>query len=124
MDGDEVVGAEHFGELGGVALVGLDAVTGTRGDQGGGDHIATNAHLEKPASDPEAAPAGFIADVKVGELAVLLLGDAPNGTFQGVLGGGNAAVVAGLRVTVALEDGDDGLFFMNVESEVECARRV
>ena len=124
VDGDEVVGAEDFGELGGVALVGLDPVAGTRGDQRRGDDIATDAHLQKPPGDPEAASAGLVADVQVGEPAVLLLGDAAHGALQGVLGGGDAAVLARLGVATAFQDGDDGLFFMHIESDVECACRV
>ncbi|OYU74083.1 MAG: hypothetical protein CFE32_18940 [Alphaproteobacteria bacterium PA3] len=91
---------------------------------GRGNDVATNAHLKKPPGDPESAPAGFVADVQILEASVLLLGNAPDGALQGVLGGGDAAVVARHCVAVALKDGNDGLFFMDVESEVECARRV
>jgi hypothetical protein len=80
--------------------------------------------LQEAAGDPKAASAGLVADVEVGKLATLGLGNPAHGPLQGVLGGGDAAVLARLRVAVGLEDGDDGLFFMDVESDVECACRV
>ena len=47
-------------------------------------------------------------------------GDTANASLQSVLGSGNGAVVARFGFAVTFEDGDDGLFFMDVESEVEC----
>ena len=124
IDGDEVVGAEIFGELHGVAFIGFDSVARFDGDERRGDDFATDAHLQESSGDPEAATAGFVADVKIGEWAVLFFGDAADGSLEGVLGGGDGSVVAGFCVAVTFEDGDDGLFFMNVESEVECLRCV
>ena len=43
-----------------------------------------------------------------------------HGSFEGVLSGGDGAVVSRLGIAVRCEDSDDGFFFMNVESEVEC----
>ena len=42
------------------------------------------------------------------------------GRSQGVLGDGDGAVVPRLGIAFRFEDGNDGFFFMNVESEVEC----
>ena len=120
VDGNEVVGAEIFGELHGVALVGLDAVPGFGGDEGGGDDVAGDPHLEKTTSDPESASARFVADVEVAEGAILTLGNAPHGSLQGMLGGGDGAVVAWLGLALRVEDCDDSFCFMHVESEVEC----
>ncbi len=44
----------------------------------------------------------------------------PHNSFESVLGAGDGAVVSRLGITIRFEDGDDGLCFMNVESEVEC----
>jgi hypothetical protein len=52
------------------------------------------------------------------------LGDPANDALQGMLAGGDAAVVAWFRVSIGFEDRDDGFFFMNVESEVGCPCRV
>ncbi len=82
------------------------------------------AHLEEAPGDPEAASARLVADVEVGEPALLLAGDAAHGALQGVLGGGDAAVGAGFGVALRFEEGDDGLFFMHVESDVEWFGRV
>ena len=120
VDCHEVVGAKVFGELHGVTFVGFDAITGFRGNEGWGDDIAPDPHLVKASGDPETTAAGFVAYVEIGELALLVLGDAPHGPFKGVLGGFNRAVVAGLGIAVRFQDGDDSFFFMNVESEVEC----
>jgi hypothetical protein len=78
----------------------------------------------QPSGDPEAAAAGLIADVKLAEFAPLGLGDPANDALQGVLAGGDAAVVAWFRVSIGFEDRDDRFFFMDVESEVECPCRV
>ena len=42
------------------------------------------------------------------------------GAFEGVLGGGDGAVVSRFGIVARFEDDDDGFCFMNVESEVEC----
>jgi len=65
VDGDEVVGAEVFGEFHGVAFVGFNAVARFGGDEGRGDDFTADAHLEKAPGDPEAASAGFVAKVEV-----------------------------------------------------------
>lgn len=122
VDGDEVIGTEIFGEFHGIAFIGFDAVAGFDGDERRGNDFATNAHLEEASGDPKPATAGFVADVEVGEWKVLIFGDAPYGSLEGVLGGGDGTVVARFGVAMRFEDGDDGLFFMNVESEVECLR--
>jgi hypothetical protein len=62
--------------------------------------------------------------VKVGEFAFLLLGDPAHGSFKGVLGGADRAVVAGFGFTVGFEDRNDSFCFMDVESEVEFPRCV
>jgi hypothetical protein len=73
---------------------------------------------------PEPGSARFVADVKVGEFPSLLPGDAAHGTLKGMLAGGDTPVLAGLCLAIAFEDGDDRLFFMNVESQVEFLRCV
>jgi len=60
-----------FGEFHRVALIGFDPVAGACGDERGGDHIALASHLNQAAGDPETASAGFIANVKIGEFALL-----------------------------------------------------
>jgi hypothetical protein len=50
--------------------------------------------------------------VEIGKFEALLFGDAAHGALQRVLGGGDAAVMARLRVAVVVEDCDDRLFFM------------
>lgn len=79
--------------------------------------------MESPC-DPKAAVAALVADVEIGELASLGLGDAANDPLQRVLGGGDTAVVARFRLSMGIEDGDDGFFFMDVESDVKCPCRV
>lgn len=120
VDGDEVIGAKHFGKFGGVTFVGFDPVTGFDGNEGGCDDVASNAHLKETSGNPEAASAGFIADVEIGELEVMTFGNAANGSFESVLGSGNGAVMLGEGLAVGFEGGDDGFCFMDVESEVEC----
>ena len=85
VDGDEVIGAEHLGELGGVALVGFDPVSGLGGDEGGSNDVTPDAHLEKASRDPEPAPTGFVANVEVGEFSSLGFGDAADAPLQSVL---------------------------------------
>ena len=104
--------------------VGLDPVSGAGRDERGGDDIAAHAHLKESPGNPEPASAGFVANVEVGELAVLAFSDAAHSSLQGVLGGGDAAVVTRLGITIGFEDGDDSFFFMDVESDVEFARCV
>ncbi|MBB5353303.1 hypothetical protein HNR46_003558 [Haloferula luteola] len=111
------------GELGGVALVGFDPVARAFRDERGRDDLATHAHLQEPAGDPETAAAGLVADVDVGELATLLFGDAAHGALQRVLRGGDRSLRTWLRVAGPLQDGDDSLLFMDIKSEVECAGR-
>lgn len=89
-----------------------------------GDDLAFYAHLEEASGDPESASARLVADLEIRELAFLLLGDAADRPLQRVLGGGDAAVLAGLGVPVGLEQGDDGFFFMDVESDIEFLRCV
>ncbi len=122
IDGNEVVGAEVFGEFHGVAFVGFDAVPGFGGNEGRGDDFTMDAHLKEAPSDPEPATARFVADVEIAELPVLVLGDAPHGPLQGVLGSGDGPVVTGFGFPICFEDGDDGFCFMDVESDVECLR--
>lgn len=100
----------------------LDAVTGFDGNEGGGDDIAPDTHLKETPGDPKAASTRFITNVEVAEFAVLILGDSPHRSFDGMLGGGDGAVVPGLGVTIIFKDGDDGFCFMNVESEVKSLR--
>ena len=121
IDGDEIVGAEAFGEFHGIALVGFDPVPGSGGDEGGGDDFAPHSHLQQPPCDPEAASARFVADVEIGEGAVVAFGDPTDGAFQDMLGGVDFPVKAGLRVAFVFEDGDGCFFFMHIKSEVECA---
>jgi hypothetical protein len=122
IDGNEVIGAKVFGKLHGITFIGLDAVTGFYGDERRCDDIATNPHLQEASRNPKFASARFVANVKVGELAVLFFDDASHRSFKGVLGSGNASVVAGFGITIRFEDCDDSFFFMDVESEVECMR--
>lgn len=124
VDGDEVVGAEVFGELHGVAFVGLDAVTRLGGNERRGDDVTADPHLKEASSDPESATAGLVADVEIAKFPVLVLGDAAHGALQGVLGGGDSPVVSRFGVAIRFQDGDDGFCFMDVESEVECLRCV
>ena len=119
---DEVIGAEAFCKLHGVAFVSFDAVTGFDRDERGRDDITAHAHLEKSPGDPKSASARFIANVEVGEFPVLLFGNTTYGALQGKLGSGDVAVVAGFGITVGFEDGDDSFCFMDVESEIECLR--
>ena len=120
IDRDEVIGTEQFGEFGGVPLVGFDSVTGFGWDQGRSDDITSHSHLEETPRDPEPAPASFVAKMEVGKLSVVVFGNTANGSFEGMLRGGNGAVVARFGAAVIFEDGDDGLFFMNIKSEIEC----
>jgi hypothetical protein len=86
IDGNEVIGAEVFGELHGVTLVGFHLVTGLGGNERGRDDVTTNVHLEETSCDPETASAGLVANVKIGELTVWAFGDASHGTLQGIAG--------------------------------------
>lgn len=122
VDGDEVVGAEVFGEFHGVAFVGFDPVAGFNGNERGRDDFAPDAHLEETSRDPKSASAGFVANVEVGEFPILGFGDLAHDSLKSMLGGGNRSVVSGLGVPAKFEDGDDSFCFMDVESEVECAR--
>ncbi len=124
IDGDKVVGAKVFGELHSVAFIGFDAVAGFDGDERRRDDFATDSHLKEASGDPKSAPAGFIADMEIGEISVLGFGDLAHRSFQSVLGGGDGSVVTGLGVTVGFEDGDHSFCFMDVESEVKCLRCV
>jgi len=76
--------------------------------------------LKETPCDPKTAPTRLITHVEIGEIASVGFGDAANASLQSVLGSGNGAVVARFGFAVTFEDGDDGLFFMDVESEVEC----
>ena len=99
------------------------------------------------AGDPHAASAGLVADVDGAWSDLVGLGDAPHDPFQGGVGGGDRSVVADLTslrsvhavwlrgfpcrdrggafaVGSGIGDGDGGLFFMDVESDVDCGRRV
>lgn len=122
MDGNEVVGAKAFCEFGSVAFIGFDAVAGAGGNEGRGDDFALNAHLKEASRNPKATATGFVADVEFGELPILSLGDASHGALEGMLRGGDVAVMPRFAFALRVEDGDGGFFFVNVESEVECAR--
>lgn len=124
VDGDEVVGAEVFGEFHGVAFVGFDPVAGFNGNERGRDDFAPDAHLEETSRDPKSASAGFVANVEVGEFPILGFGDLAHDSLKSMLGGGNRSVVSGLGVPAKFEDGDDSFCFMDVESEVKCLRCV
>ena len=122
IDGDEVVGAEIFGELHGIAFICFDAVAGLGGDKRGRDDVTTNAHLKESPGDPKSASARFVANVKIGEFAILALGDSTHRSLQSVLGGGDGTVVTRFGIAVTFENGDDSFCFMNVESDVERLR--
>ena len=62
--------------------------------------------------------------MEIGELAIVAFGNPADGAFEGVLGGADLAVEAWLRIALRFEDGNGCFFFMDVESEVECAWRV
>ena len=117
---DEVIGAEAFCKLHGVAFVSFDAVTGFDGNERGCDDITTNAHLKESPGNPEPAPTSFVADVEITELPVLVLCNFSHHFFQSMLGGGDGAVVTRFGITITFEDGDDSFCFMDVKSEVEC----
>ena len=80
--------------------------------------------MKETPCDPKTAPTRLITHVEIGEIASVGFGDAANASLQSVLGSGNGAVVARFGFAVTFEDGDDGLFFMDIESEVECPRCV
>jgi len=106
VDGDEVVGAEVFDELHRVALVGFDPVTGFDGDERGRDDFTPDSHLEESTGDPEPTAAGFVANVEVGELALLFFGNASHRSFESMLGRGNRSVVARFGVAITFENRD------------------
>ena len=124
VDGDEVVGAEVFGELHGIAFVGFDAVSGLDGNERGRDDVAFHTHLKETSGDPKSASARFVANVEIREFAILVFGNLAYHLFKSVLCGGDGTVVARFGIAIAFEDGDDSFCFMNVESEVECLRCV
>jgi hypothetical protein len=67
---------------------------------------------------------GRLAHVEVGELALLVFGDAAHGMPQGVNGCGDGPVMPRFGLAVGFEDGNDSLCFMDVESEVKSLRCV
>ena len=80
----------------------------------GRDDVTANTHLKKATGDPEAAPACFVANIKVAEFEILFLGDPSHRPLQGMLGGGDGSVMPGLCIAIRFEDGDDSFCFMDV----------
>jgi len=58
----QIAGAITAGKLGRIAPIGLDAVAGFHGDQGGGDHVAVDAQLGELPVEDVAIGAPLIAD--------------------------------------------------------------
>ena len=89
--------------------------------------MATNLNVNRrsaPGSWSQLIDVGLATDVEIGELAALGLCDAAKDPLLGVLRSDDTAVVGRFRVSMGIENGDDGFFFMDVESDVECLRRV
>lgn len=61
--------------------------------------------------------AGFVADVERTERAIARFGDTPDDAFQCVLTGGNAPIDLRLGLPVVLKSGENGLCFMDIESD-------
>ena len=84
--------------------------------------LSRHGHTQprEEARDPEAASAGFVADVKMIQGKFAGLGNAADDPLQGVLAGGHAAVDLGSGLAMVLEGRNHSLCFMDVESEIEC----
>ena len=79
VDGRQGAGAVEDGELGSIAAICFDAITGTARDQGRSDDLALDPFGRQRALQLEAARAGFITAPHRSDLTLQPLGEAQDG---------------------------------------------
>lgn len=123
-DGDKFPGAVKASELDGILFIGFDVIARFGGNERWGDDRARHFHFHEHPCHPHAAAACLVADGKLGDGNFLGSGDLADGAIQGDLSGGHFAVEADFTFRARVSNGDGCLFFMHIETDVECRSRV